>query len=64
LNAARIDENESLHKIDLRKIEKREVEQNWKKPVIITGSIAGGLGLVAMLVKILIDLAELINKLP
>jgi hypothetical protein len=64
LNAARIEENESLHKIDLRKIEKKQVEKNWKKPALITGGIAGVLALFATIIKILMDVTELVSKFP
>jgi hypothetical protein len=64
LNASLIEKNENLHKVDLRTIEKRETEQNWKKPVIITGGIAGVLAVIGMLVKILIDITALYSAMP
>jgi len=63
-NALHIEENECMHKVDLRTIEKRETEKNWKKPVMITGGIAGALAFIGVLVKILIDVSTLINSLP
>lgn len=64
----KIENNEKLHKIDLREIErevqKEDTKKNWKRPLAIGGATVGGVGLIALLYKIFEIGQMLLEKMP